>query len=184
MEVIGDPRLDESILPVFQWYKQTPGNEMLTLWNYISMRANSDLAVAFSKLFWPDFVEVDGCILLAEQYSPKAYERWKTQLHGDRLSIEQTLNDIRIWDFFLTSDKILDEHGNEQSRQVLQEFLGNVLAKCWACALREMFPTKTFILEYDPSAFYDGPRICFYQIESDSETGAVRFWHANCTSDK
>ena len=45
------------------------------------MRANSDLAVAFSKLFWPDFVtRLYGCILLAEQYSPEAYERWKTRV--------------------------------------------------------------------------------------------------------
>jgi hypothetical protein len=165
MEITGNPLLDESILPVFQWFKQADGNEKLTLWNYISMRADSDLAVAFSKLFWPDFIEVDDCILLAEHYSPKSYEYWKTQLHADRLSIEQTLNDVRMPEFFMTSDSILDKHGNERSREVLQEFLGNVLATCWKSALHYVFPTKMFIVEYIPTALHNGPRICFYQIE-------------------
>src|SRR5438876_9730226 len=96
----GYPRLDTSLLPMFQKYKQENESWMpnFDIWDYLNLRADYDLAVAFSKLFWPDFIEVDGCILLATSYSPENFAHWKESLKGDKRAIETMLNHTHIWD--------------------------------------------------------------------------------------
>src|SRR5437588_5460345 len=106
MELIGKPKLDDSILPVYNEYKAIKGNEDLGLWGYLSMRADFDLVAAFSKLFWPDFVEVEGCILLAEAYSPTSFERWRASLHNDRQAIEVTMNETPLEVLFMNSSRV------------------------------------------------------------------------------
>jgi hypothetical protein len=166
MKTLGDPQLDESILPVYQWYRSPEGNEELTIWNYINMRADLDLAVAFSKLFWPDFVEIDGCVFLKQQFSLASYERWKAALKGNRKSLEITMNSVRMFDLFMNSDLVLESQNINQSiphDSTLQEFLGQVLAKCWKYALQDLFPEKNFVVRYDPDPTYVGPIVVFYQ---------------------
>jgi len=65
-EVEGLPPLETSQLPLFQKYKKEneswiPGFD---IWSYLSLRADYDLAAAFAKMFWPDFIGVDGCVIL------------------------------------------------------------------------------------------------------------------------
>lgn len=73
---------DPSLLARFQAWKagvhtQTgePARDV-RLWTYLYSEASPDLAVAFAKLFWPDFLGVEGYVLLAEHYRPDNFAGW------------------------------------------------------------------------------------------------------------
>jgi hypothetical protein len=59
-----------------------------SVWDLLGAKGGAELAVAFSSLFWPEFVEVEGCVLLRERYSPSNFEDWWKGLSGDRSRIE------------------------------------------------------------------------------------------------
>ncbi len=103
----GDLELDTSILPIFQQYKQLNKSWLPSfhLWNYLNMRADLDMAAAFTKLFWPDFIEVDGCVLLKIAYSPNSFQSWVEHYHGDTRKVEAMINHVHISDLFLNPPK-------------------------------------------------------------------------------
>src|SRR4051794_18306133 len=65
-QIQGIPLLETSLLPVYQKYEKENQSWIpdFDIWSYLNLRADFDLAAAFTKLFWPDFVQVDGCVLL------------------------------------------------------------------------------------------------------------------------
>ncbi|HMA35512.1 MAG TPA: hypothetical protein VKY74_13665 [Chloroflexia bacterium] len=147
--------LDKSLLPEYQKWK-SPEKE-LGIWSYVNMRADYDLAAAFSKLFWPDFVEIDQCVLLAEKYDPKRFKEWMQRYDNDFRAVESIVNHVHIYDLFMNSP-------NEEVYSLeLFEYLAQVLMRCWKYALADIFPDKQFTFEYktEPDAY--GPTITFYQ---------------------
>ncbi len=121
VEPQGNPELDPSILPIFQKYKEENKSWIrdVDFWSYLNLRADYDLAAVFSKLFWPDFIEVDGCVLLAQCYDPENFREWGKRLHGNKSAVEGMVNHVHIGDLFLNSPKELKE--SEQ----LYEYLAN-----------------------------------------------------------
>jgi hypothetical protein len=93
------PKLDKSLLPDYQkWKAQEESVSTRGLWDYLSDNANHEIAAAFSKLFWPEFIEVEGLVLLAEMY-PKlgmTAEEFKQKLVENPGSIEYTVNHLDI----------------------------------------------------------------------------------------
>ncbi len=114
-EVKGQLELDKSVLPIFQQWKQENESWIpnFNIWSYLNLRGDFDLAAAFSKLFFPDFVEVDGCVLLKEQYSPEGLSRWMKSYDGNTRAVEAMMNHVHIWDRFLNSPRDVEypEHG-------------------------------------------------------------------------
>jgi hypothetical protein len=158
MPVVKDdpaPHLDTSLLPIYQQWVPAKGD--LSLWNYLNLRAEYDLAAAFSKLFWPDFIEVSGCILLAEQYDPSSFKAWWEVLEGKLQAVEALVNHVHIYDLFLNSppDVKYDDR--------LYDYLGRILLLCWRHALHEAFPEKEFAFVYSTDPAEYGPTITFSQ---------------------
>lgn len=60
--------------------------------------ANIEVALAFTKLFWPDFVEHEGSIFLSEAFNSQIYEQWKIEGGNDVAAIEQVMNRQHIND--------------------------------------------------------------------------------------
>ena len=126
-------------------------------WALLGAQGGAELAVAFSSLFWPDLVEVDGCVLLRERYDPSRFQDWWLELDGDRSRIERVINHVHLWDLFdFDREDLPDETINDLAR---------VLASTWRCALQNRFPHRTFevrlILE-DPEEY--GPTIAFSTV--------------------
>lgn len=155
-DVRGLPSLDVSILPIFEKYKKDNESWIpdFDTWSYLNLRADFDLAAAFAKLFWPDFVEVDGCVLLQREYSPEAFAEWMERFDGDRRAVESMLNHVHISDLFLNSRKDVTYPGE------LYDFLAHALMLGWKQVLQDKYPDKrfTFTLRYSPS-----PEISFHQ---------------------
>ena len=66
----------------FQEWKKTNGEDF-SLWDYLFAVSNVEIAIAFSKLFWPDFVEYEDGIFLSEAFDKQTYKQWKDQLGND-----------------------------------------------------------------------------------------------------
>jgi hypothetical protein len=165
-EPIGNPHLDTSLLPIFQKYKGENESWIpnFSIWSYLNLRADFDLAAAFSKLFWPDLVEADGCVFLSERYQPENFADWKERFNGDQQRIEAMINHVHVWDMFLNSPKDVDYP------KQLHQYLAEVLAVCWKHALQEAFPDKKFVVSvFDDPVYSYGPEITFYQAKGNAE---------------
>jgi hypothetical protein len=140
-QISGLPQFDTDLLPIFQQYKQENQSWIpdFDVWSYLNLRADFDLAAAFAKMFWPDFIEVDGCVFLQRNYSPENFADWMERFEGDRREVESMINHVHIWDLFLNSPKDVEypEH--------LYEFLASALMLGWKQALQDTFPDKHFI---------------------------------------
>jgi hypothetical protein len=140
----------------FQQWKANWGNPNLSIWDYINNQGNPELAVAFSKLFWPDFVEVRGCVLLAEHFKPTDFENWRRHFKEDRRQIEAAINEVHIYDLFTNSPP-------EEVAFQVYEYLAQVLQKSWNCALRDAYPSRAFEFDYRTEPEEYGPTLAFWQ---------------------
>ena len=160
VEPQGTPELDPSILPIFQRYKEENESWIpnFDFWSYLNLRADYDLAAAFSKFFWPDFIEVEGYVLLARNCEPQNFREWEERLNDNRSAVEGMINHVHIGDLFLNSPKEVRE------AKGLSEYLANILMVCWKHALQEQFPDKRFIFSADRRYGYTDS-ISFYQAK-------------------
>jgi hypothetical protein len=130
----------------------------LGLTDYLAQEGGATLALAFAALFWPAFVEVRGCVLLAERYDERGFEGWWTQLEGRRREIEATVNHLHIWDLFAPDDEDLPPGALGD--------LTKVLAGTWACALGAEFPQRRFDITVTDEPDDYGPTVTFCTAES------------------
>ena len=100
---------DPALLSHFQTWKagvQTRTGEPVRgvrLWTYLHSEASADLMVAFANLFWLDFIEVEGYVLLAEHYDQANFANWlewQRRTGGERRKLEATLNEVHLYDVF------------------------------------------------------------------------------------
>jgi hypothetical protein len=156
------PPFDPTLLPAFQQYRQEHKAWLpdLDTWDYLNLRdADFDFTAAFSKLFWPDFVEVDGCVLLARSYNPQNFAQWQARYPGNPRAVEAMLNHVHISDLYPGIPVGPD------SPLPLLEYLAQVLMVCWKHALLELFPDKQFTFSYLTAPEVPSPEISFYQAE-------------------
>ncbi|MFJ4780669.1 hypothetical protein [Streptomyces sp. NPDC088762] len=117
------------------------------------VKSNGDLAmlVALSRLLWPRFVEVQGCVLWDRAYEEPNFELWHDSLSGDTRKIEATLNQLRVW-------QIVESEDVEEDWQALK-FAADCIVKTWRAALRAEFPERNFDVRVIDSE--DGPIVTF-----------------------
>ena len=116
-----------------QWKKVN--DENFSLWDYLFGVANVEIALAFTKLFWPDFVEHEGGIFLSEAFNREVYDRWKETLSNNPMAIEQAMNHIHIDDLLPGSENMASEN---------LFYLGKKLAQMWSSRLEKLYPEKEF----------------------------------------
>lgn len=101
------------------------------------------MALLFSELFWPNFIEIDNMIFLETTFEDKsdlqqlhmAIERYK----GDRQKIEESFNTVEVPSLF--GAKVQDTSDEEDI------ILANTLASMWRARLKEIFPKKKFVVK-------------------------------------
>ena len=113
---------------------------IFSLWDYLFGAANIEIAIAFTKLFWPDFVEHEGGIFLSEAFNSQIYEQWKIELGNDVAAIEQVMNHQHI-------DDILPGAENASTDNLL--YLGQALAQMWESRLKSLYPQRRFQVKCD-----------------------------------
>jgi hypothetical protein len=128
--------------------------------DWINVIGNFEHAIAYGRLFWPDFVEHDGCILIAdgaEGFDVKKYETWLKHFRGDKTATEQMINHRHIVDYF--------PNASEPTKEQLIYF-GGFLREVWGCKLQRDFPdcsVEVFFQYDEASDYWIGFEITVYQ---------------------
>jgi hypothetical protein len=123
------------------WENANKGN-----WNilsYLNQFYDLNAAIAFSKLFFPDFIERDGCIILEIRYDEKIFNDWYKKFNGNCSKIEHQCNLYEVGDFFhinqsFSSEEIYDESVRELSK---------ILKKSWEINCQLLFTNKKIIVD-------------------------------------
>jgi hypothetical protein len=124
------------LVPETQAWNDGRGIDLLS---WIGCVGSIEHAIAYGELFWPEFVEFDGCIFFAG-FSEESYRGFMSQTGGDRRAVEAVMNHRHILDLF-------SGQGSEPTRpQVV--YLGRLLREMWTAKLRTDFPDKQFIVSF------------------------------------
>lgn len=124
---------------------------------------NLDLAVAFAAFFWPEFIEVSGCILFKDRYSQEGFAIWMKTLNNDLGHVESMMNHTHFYDLTLN-----DERRDEQQLQTY-EYVARVAERTWRAALAEQFPDRRFKFVHATEPDDYGPTLYFWQVRDTPE---------------
>jgi len=108
--------------------------------DWLSCKGDFQLAIAFSRLFWPDFVEHDGCVFF-DGFSLESYRGFMEHCKGDRASVEGVMNHRHLLDSFAPASD------SATADQLL--YLGGVLRDAWQTKLSRDFPSRRFEVTFD-----------------------------------
>ena len=124
--------------------------------DWVGCSGSFELAVGYSRLFWPDFVEHEGCVFFAD-FSRESYRGCRAQCKGDRRSLETIMNHRHVFDYFSHTG------GATTEAQVLH--LGRVLRDIWQTKLARDFPDRAFVVSFPEGPFEDllDYEVTFYQ---------------------
>lgn len=128
-----------------------------SLQNYIESRGSFELALAFSELFWPRFVEHRDCIIRADGFTEENFGAWHERLAGDSVAIERVLNLIHVRDL-VPSD-------TTELSSAAYLHLAELLVEMWTARVRILFPNRSFVIRLESSGDDDwtAPTVLLYQ---------------------
>ena len=129
-------------------------NSDWSILSYLNMKYDINSAIAFSKLFFPDFILKENCILLSFFFNSQTFESWHSQMKGDISSIEKMCNLYEINDFFHINSPQVNE-------EIIKEF-SYILKKAWEINLLKLFPERQ--MRVDVFDQYNSTFITLYTI--------------------
>ena len=141
---------DPSIMRIVQDSDRDPFEFLDYLW-YADR--GPEEALVYSKLIWPDLIEVDGFVFLSEYYHKEYFDEVLAN-YGPG-SLEETINTVYL-------DNVVGAGPIDYADQVW-EALGGVLCETWKQRALSQFPQMLFETEF---AWYsdDGdPGVKLYQ---------------------
>jgi hypothetical protein len=127
--------------------------------DFLHAHGSPRLALFYSGLFWPGFVEFDEMVFLEatlEDDSARERVRAARSAHGgDRAKTEQLFNTVEVTSLFgaRVGETTEDEDG----------LLASQLRAMWAACLQSMFPHRRFVVEVLPADDASDTAIRFYQ---------------------
>ena len=152
-------RIDVAALPAARrWTADHPDILFLPVRMAVHSRGLT-AAVAFGRLFWPELIEVDGCVLIKDHYQPASFEYLRSHFSGEVQEIEKMINRIDLEDLYMVSED-LDE---ATADKVLTE-LAWIVSHTWSAALQEHFPDRKFNVGLFPGDDFDYPSIWFHSV--------------------
>lgn len=113
-------------------------------------------ALAVAEIFWPDFIEYQGMVLLKSAFDEEAVVAWIDRLEGDRAAIEGVVNEVHLWDLFRL--ELEAEYGAVAA-------MAPKVASMWISAAREAFPAKRFQVALDMSPDSYGPTLTIFTLD-------------------
>lgn len=120
-----------------------------------------DFYIASLKLFNPDFISVDNCIFLKEEYEETKY--------FDLLKQQYSKRDLEYWINLVNLDGLFDTGAIEIDDSFLTSclYLGEQLVNLWSSKLYIDFPSKQFHVECIQEA--NEVYIVFYEQTCNNE---------------
>ena len=99
-----------------------------------------DLAVAFTSLFWPEFVVHDNSVFIGPFTDQRAknYLSWQASASSDKRETEKVMNHQHLLDLFANQDP------KPTREQIL--YLGRTLKDMWQLKLNRDFPERVMVV--------------------------------------
>ncbi len=125
---------------------------------WIGCSGNFELAIGYSTIFWPEFVEFERYVLRA-RFSVESLRGFERQCGGERQQIEAVMNHLHISD--------IQHAGCEDITHERVIYLGRVLCEIYRAKLAWRFPAKRFEVHFDdsPAEQITDYELTVYQIE-------------------
>lgn len=126
-------------------------------------------ALMYARLFWPDFVELDGMVfrqeVMADDLDYANARRMLSDVGGDREQLEKILNLTEIPSAIFS--KAVLESTDEEDRM-----LAKYLCEMWSARLAQVFPDRSFLVELvEPEDTGGEIGVVFFQPRSNAGTG-------------
>lgn len=134
-----EPSLDE-LDDFVLWRTKNPG---LTLLEYAYHNLSTSMAIAVTRLFWPELVMHKGGVFLADSFSEAVFDAWNSKLGGNMRAIEQIMNHAHLVDMARSFRAL-----GVQS----QKYLIDVISNCWRGRLKQAYPDLNFCIQVEPEA--------------------------------
>jgi hypothetical protein len=128
--------------------------------DFVSAFGGPLYALAYSKLFWPDFVEFEGMIFLKENVEDEE-DRSRIRLALAKFpalkDVEQSFNQFTVPDSFFSAG--LGTTSDDENSELAARIAG-----MWKARLARLFPDRKCIVELEgPEENGEGPTIIVYQ---------------------
>lgn len=129
----------------------------IDLRSWITCVGKFEYAIGYGEVFWPDFVEHEGCVF-CDGFSKESYSGFMKQTGGVRQAVEAVMNHLHVLDLFCGPDL------HPTREQVL--YLGRLLKEMWAAKLQRDFPDKRFVVSFpeDPLEGLLDYELTFFQV--------------------
>lgn len=128
---------------------------------WISCMGNYELAIGYSRVFWPRFERIGHCIVRAN-IGPYALKSLPDCPAEDASRTEAMVNHLHV----------LDLHGNVEipPSELQLRYLGRTLKEIWETKLRIDFPDLRFAVEFndEPGLPLIDYQLTFWHIESSA----------------
>jgi hypothetical protein len=121
----------DAIIPELPHWNNGAG---ISIDDWIGCIGRHDHAIGYSRVFWPDFVLHDGCLLRAG-FSKDSFDGFMKQRSGNRRAVEAVMNHQHVADMLMG---MFNEGVRPSREQVL--YLGRVLREMWLAKLKRDFP--------------------------------------------
>ena len=125
-------QIDYNLLKSYNSFSEV--NHTWNIASYLNTFYSTSDAIAFAKLFYPDFEVVDECVILSIRYDKDIFESWKKECHGNIALIEKMCNLYEVADYFHINDNVQDNNYDG-----LLKTLGYILKKAGKSIYRFYF---------------------------------------------
>jgi len=135
----------------------------IDLESWVGCEGNFRLAVGYSSIFWPGFVEHDG-FLLREGFSPSALQGFRQQAGIDRAGVESVMNHLHLDN--------LQWLGCPDASPDKLVHLARVLEQVYTAKLKWQYPDRLCRVSlYVPedAALLNQYEITFWQVANEGE---------------
>jgi hypothetical protein len=109
------------------------------------LRDHGDLVSALlcATIFFPEFVEVDGSVLLKDNIDDRdiRFRRAKSDPNNSIAALEASFNSVEIG--YLCPRPLL-------KYDTVQEKLVNIMSETWKCRLKQLYPSRVFSISIVP----------------------------------
>lgn len=174
---------DEKLIPDLQeWRKFNGPNFSIDSWTAI--KGNIKLAIGYSFLFWPEFIEHENCVFLKSHFSIDTFKHWQNPNHiKNYAGIESMINHIHIVDLFATAStpprqSLIHRLFKKAEKDLFEKpskeqiiYLGNKLVETYRAKLVVEYPNKKFDISFD---YVDNPenledyQLTFWQPDNEN----------------
>ena len=155
---------EEKLIPEIRDWKVSNGQQF-DIEDWIAIEGNIKLAIGYSIVFWPTFLEHDECVFIKSHFSPENFNEWLNVEYVDNYGqIEAVINHLHIMDLFTG-----ERHNEITNEQII--YLGNILREIYEVKLKAEFPTRNFVVTFngnDENQDLIDYQLTFYQDDSSS----------------